>query len=174
MLCGSGWADNAEVLPIRWHGKYCLTHGIYGFSVACAPLADYQGATGARRRLPHRVPRSNRDQGQRQHAHLLATWQKGLRQTAPTATAHRVSYMLLLYKMSHYNWRVKLIFIGIMVRHYTIVHSIMLCPCSRHQVAKCWTKNTLIKFKTFMKSVHMFISEKCLNVFVTWTVSVRM
>jgi len=91
VLCRRGGPDDAALLPVRRHGEHRLEDGVHRGAMAHPPEPGDEGPIDAGRRLPHRVPRPDRRQGQGQDADVLAARQAGLRQGAPHTAAPRVS-----------------------------------------------------------------------------------
>lgn len=91
VLCRGGRFNDAALLPVRRHGEHRLEDGVDRGSVANPSEPGDDGSIDAGRRIPHRIPRTHRRQGQRQDADLLAARQAGLRQGAAETAAPRVS-----------------------------------------------------------------------------------
>lgn len=85
VLCWRGRFNNAALLLIRRHGEHRLEDGVNRRAVAYPSEPGDEGSIDAGRRIPHRIPRAHRRQGQRQDADLLAARQAGFRQGAPQA-----------------------------------------------------------------------------------------
>lgn len=84
--------DNAALLSLRGHRQYRVEDGINGRTLENSPKQRDEGSIDASRRLLHRVPRTNRRQGQRQNADVLAAGEAGLRERTADAASVGVSY----------------------------------------------------------------------------------